>query len=396
MLLQAADDLLDQGLPPANLTYFDFSDDRLTDPLTCRQVAELRVPGIREDRPRVLLLDEVGHAAGEWGKWVKGAVDREEAKICATDSSASLLRPDGRESALGRTDELRIEGLSLSEVFRLMGRFGSSDDRQTICDQVASDPELVEFYLTVGGFPRYLIEERFLDSPAVALERLRRDIAEKAVVNDLSRSGVDIRRVRALFTYLVQDSGAIFTLAERAKDLDADPRSVSDWLRLLEETCLVETLPRFAQRASARLRSSGKPRVHAADPGLVAAFATGLRFANPETRGRILEAAVFRHLREQARAHRGSLSFFRYKDRHEIDFVFESPAGRVGIEVTGRRDVRSAKLAKLREANEVLKADRLFLVYGGVMEQEIAGVQVVPVAHFLAWPGRIVEEEPNP
>src|SRR5947199_8528066 len=62
LLRQLADDLLDAELSPANLTYFDFSDDRLTGRVTPRDIADARPVGFAPNQPRILLLDEVGRA----------------------------------------------------------------------------------------------------------------------------------------------------------------------------------------------------------------------------------------------------------------------------------------------------------------------------------------------
>src|SRR5258705_8973632 len=59
LLLQLADTLLDRGYPPRNLTYFDFSDERITGEVTARQIVEALPEGRDADRPQVFLLDEI-------------------------------------------------------------------------------------------------------------------------------------------------------------------------------------------------------------------------------------------------------------------------------------------------------------------------------------------------
>src|SRR2546422_9280335 len=58
LLLQIADELLDRGLPAANITYFDFSDDRISRRTTAREVIEIRHAAVSTDHPRIFLLDE--------------------------------------------------------------------------------------------------------------------------------------------------------------------------------------------------------------------------------------------------------------------------------------------------------------------------------------------------
>ncbi|MBW1811882.1 MAG: AAA family ATPase, partial [Deltaproteobacteria bacterium] len=119
MLQQIADELLKQGWPPGNVTYFDFSDDRITSPgITAREVVEVVPRGYEKGKPRIFLLDEVG-SSDNWASWLKQAVDTMDHRIVVTDSAASLLRQGGRESGMGRWDEHVLEGLSFKEYLHL-------------------------------------------------------------------------------------------------------------------------------------------------------------------------------------------------------------------------------------------------------------------------------------
>ena len=161
----------------------------------------------------------------------------------------------------------------------------------------------------------------------------------------------------------------------RARDLDADPRSVREWVRPPPETMLVAPLDLQVRRASAGARARSK--VFAADHGLVSAFAAHPR--QPGVRGRVFEAAVFRHLRELARSRRQELSYFRQSDELEIDFVLADEDGILcAVEVTSAMRLRGEKVERLRRAGAALGTDRLVLVHGGFVEEEAEGVRPVP------------------
>lgn len=379
LLLQLADDLLEGGLPPAHLTYFDFSDDRVTEEVSPREVADIRPLELREGVPRVFLFDEIRLAA-RWDRWLKGAVDRRVGRIVATDSAASLLRDAGRESGQGRWDEHRIEGLSLREFARLHGTGGEEPAEVT-----RRLPSIVERYLTLGGFPEHALSENF---PEVR-RRLRSDIVDRAILRDLARLDVDVPRVRDLFVYLVQDSGALFNASHRGEDLGADPRSASRWLELLEDTLLLVRLPKYAEHAPARLRA--QPKIYAADPGLVQAFSL-LPARDEEVRAKVFEAAVFRHLRDLVRDSGGELSFYRHRDDLEIDFVLELPPALVAVEATSSRRVRSRRLERLRRAASRLGAERSILIHGALAEETVDGVEAVPMHRFLLEPGATIRD----
>lgn len=371
LLLQVADDLLARGWPPQNLTYFDFSDERIVEELTPRVIASAVPVGSDPAHPRALLLDEVGKA-GPWDRWLKQAVDQGGCRIVVTDSSAKLLRDGSRESGQGRWDELSIEGLSLREFTRLNARA-----EQGVDEAIRSMPDLLERFLALGGFPEHARSDDFPEVRA----RLRADIVDRAIARDLSVLERDVQRAKDLFVYLVQDSGAEFTAEARSADLGADPRTVRAWKELLTESLLLSELERLTRKPSARLRS--KVKVFAADHGLVQAFAPSPR--EVRLRARLFEATVFRHLRPAVRELRGALHYFRTPAGEELDFVVELPAARIGIEVTSSNRRRPEKLVETVRAGRAFGADRLLLVHGGVLEAggEDEGVQQVPLLRFL-------------
>lgn len=385
-LLQTIDELIDLEWPPGNLTYFDFSDARLTAEILPTQVSEITPPSFDPDQPRVLLFDEISRAVN-WDLWLKNVVDRGGFRVGVTDSASSLLREGTRESGQGRWDEVRVEGLSFAEALRFLGGRAESPERI-----FATNPDHLERYLWTGGFPEHLMEE--LEAPLGRLEiarRLRKDVVESAVYRDFARFEVAADSVKNLLIYLVEESGSIFNAAQRARDLERDPRTVQRWVSLLEDAGLIAMLPRFAVRPSRRLQGAQSPKVFAADHGLVAALST-LDLSAPEVRGRVFEAVVFRHLRDLERVHLGRLSYFRLREDLEIDFVLEVEGRRLAIEVTSSSEVRPRKLDKVRRAAEELGAKRLFFVHGGLSETREGSLVSLPLPRFLLAPERILEE----
>jgi hypothetical protein len=380
MLHQAVDDLLDRGWPPANITYFDFSDARLTEGILPNVIAEVVPSGIVGHLPRVLLFDEISRATN-WDLWLKNVVDRGGFRVAVTDSAATLLRAGTRESGQGRWDELRLEGLTFLEALRFTALEGEEPP-----ETLQRRPGLFNQYLKVGGFPAYL----HVDDIDLVWQELRENVANRAVVRDLLRSGVDVERARALFVFLVQESGAIFKVGDRARQLSADTRSVHDWLRLLEEAGLVSRLPRFAIRPSHRMRSD--PKIYASDHGLI--WALSLVSSQPEqVLAKVFEAVVFRHLRDLSQAFGRSLSYFRQRDSFEIDFVLESPSRRIAIEVTSQRRASESRIQRIREASAELRADSSFLVFGGITRADQDRVSVLPIVDFLLDPAGALDME---
>jgi predicted AAA+ superfamily ATPase len=393
LLRQVADELLRAGWPAANLTYFDFEDHRLgraageLDPA----LVEQHLPeGHREELPRVLLLDEV-HRANGWDIWLKKLVDRERGpgrpgvRVLATDSAASMLRHGTRESGQGRWDEIRILGLTFGEYLMLLSR-GPETPEQTL----QRNPQELERYLAKGGFPEHVHVE-----PSSELWwKIREDVASRTVSQDLFVSAsrgaderLDVERLRRLFVMLVQDSGAIFGATERATDLGAHRTTVSSWLALLEDACLVHRIEPYqptsrAGLPSAKSRLARKPKIHAAEHGLVPAFVlSAYPMKEAIVRDRVCEAVVLRHLLEGRRP--GEIHYYRRAEDLEIDFVLEVAGRRVALEVTSSGELGSRKRGRFSKACDEMGAERRLIVHGGADSRTDGDARLVALHRFL-------------
>jgi len=391
LLRQLVDELLDRNWPPGNIMFFDFADERLVDAISPREVATARPSGMSDEHPRVLLLDEIQYAPG-WSRWLKSAVDQarrtgSRIRFIVTGSAASALRDGAIESGQGRWDELQIEGLTFSEFLSLSGR--GADDPGKLA---ARDPQAFDRYLALGGLPGHANSV----SPRASRRRIREDVAERAILRDLRGTGVEIEQVRRLFVHLVAGSGGEWNQSNRADDLGANRKSLGDWLALLESTHLLVRLNRdrtALTKARSDLRS--RPKIFAADHGLIAAFSP---YPEPlqvtEVLARVYEAIVFRHLRDLARKGSGELSFFRLNDDIEVDFVLRYPRSAVGVEVTSSSNLKPSKIARAAEGMQRAGIERKLLIHGGVTMTHSSGVALVPLHEFLLDPSRHAGAEP--
>lgn len=379
ILLQLVEDLLAHGLAASRIAYFDFSDDRLPgEQVSPREVVDaLPLPG-SDDAPRILLLDEIEYSRN-WDRYLKQAVDRTSDVFVVTSSAAAHLRHGGRESGLGRWDEHRLEPLSFREFMRLHGR-----DRDSPEDLLEKSPQLLERFLATGGFPEHI----YAEPSRLSRRRLREDIAERAILRDLLRSGIDVARAKDLFVYLVQQSGAMFETQKVAHLLQADKRSIRLWRHHLEDTCLVISLPRRGDTPVAQMRGRQTPKVYAADSSL--AFAFSVSAAPPydsDLRGRLVETAVFRHLRELADTR---LTYYRRRNDLEVDFVVNTADTEVLIEVTASASATRRKLQRLRDVSDRLHSPSCVLIYSGLAARLEDRVRLLPFHEFLLNPDSVL------
>jgi len=406
LLRQVVETLLDEGCPPANVTYFDFKDFRvqgLRPPIGPGDVAELEPAGTQPEVPRVLLLDEIT-AAPNWSQWLKQAVDqdrrnaRSKVRILATDSAAATLRHGSVDSGQGRWDEERILGLSFPEYVRFQCRPGESEE-----DLFGRAPDPLAGYLAKGGFPEHVAAEPSEEQR----RRVREDIVERAIRRDLPTvrgtgrraERLDLERLTSLFVFLAQESGGIFQPGSRARDLEAHRTTVTGWVRMLEDACLIHRIEPFhpsSRRAGpkASRRLAMKPKLYVHEHGLIPALALSSEPMNePRVRAAIAETVVLRHILDLV-PRREAVHYFRRKDNLEIDFLFEVGERRYAVEVTASEHATSKELGRLRAAGSEAEADEVVLIHSARDEARANGVRLLPLRQFLRRPPGLLEVQP--
>jgi predicted AAA+ superfamily ATPase len=402
LLGQIVSALLEERLPPGNITYFDFDDDRIRGPIPEPVEIAAHLPtGSDPSLPRVLLLDEI-HRTSTWSTWLKRVVDEDRRqprsmfRILATDSAASVLRQGTLESGQGRWVEERIYGLTFTEYLRFLA-VGEESEAEVF----RRNPGELERYLSKGGFPEHVAAE-----PSDELRRwIREDIAEKAIRRDILAEGpgreggerLDVDRLKRLFVYLAQDSGGIFTVTERARELELHRVTVSAWTQLLDDACLVHSLepfapsaPGHAPKASRRLRA--RPRIFASEHGMIPAFALAAQpMSQSAVRARVFEAVVLRHLLQVVRD-RKDIRYWRSADDLEIDFVLHIGERLHAVEVTSSAQPDSRKLKRFEQGVATVGAHHATLVHGGTTEERVGTIRLLPLHRFLLQPGGLTQE----
>ncbi len=406
LLRQVAEHFLDQGWPPANITYFDFSDWRIQGvrpSVELQHVAALEPDGTRRDVPRLLLFDEI-HSARNWPSWLKQAVDedrrqpRSSLRILATDSAASALRRGSQESGQGRWSEERIFGLTFPEYVRFLGRPDEPED-----EILRRSPDPLESYLAKGGFPEHVSMEPSEEQR----RRIREDIVDRAIRRDIASvrgslkksERLDIERLTSLFVYLAQESGSVFKISNRAQDLDAHRTTVASWVRMLEDACLIHRVEPFHPRggrsgAKASRRLATKPKLYVYEHGLIPALdLSSAPMEEPRVRANVTEAVVLRHILELV-SRRENVRYFRRRDGLEIDFVFEIDGHRQAVEVTSSTSPAGKDPQRLLTAAGEVGAEQATLIHSGRESRLEGEVRQMPLLSFLRRPHSLMEGMP--
>jgi predicted AAA+ superfamily ATPase len=232
-------------------------------------------------------FDEIQNVKS-WEVFVRQLHDRNE-KVFITGSNAMLLSKELGTRLTGRHIRHELFPFSYLEFLRYK--------------KLEINSNTFSQYLLKGGFPEYL----GVDNPEV-LQNILKDIVLRDIAIRYS-----IRNTGSLMDialYLLSNIGKEFSYNKIRKVFNiGSTNTVSDYLSWFGDAYLFFLLPKFSW--SAKSIATNPRKAYAIDNGLINANTLSFR----EDRGRLLENAVFMHLRQK------KLSLFYFRDQHECDFV---------------------------------------------------------------------------
>jgi predicted AAA+ superfamily ATPase len=314
---------------------------------------------VKERKANTLVLDEVQDIAG-WEKFVVGCLDR-RLRVMVTGSNAKLLSREFGSKLTGRHLNVELFPFSYSEFLRFTRRRASKSS--------------IDEYLSIGGFPAY-VESR----QRMVLSELFNDILYRDIVVRYSLK--DAAPIKSLATFLLGHVGCRIS-PSRIKDAVhvASATTILEYFNYLEETYLVQRIPRFA--ASSKASMSAPKKVYACDTGLV----TAIESVDEANFGHKLENLVYLKLRNPD----DSIFYFANDaDGTECDFVVERRDGTfMAVQVCWElsRDneereingaVRAMERFGLTEAVMVTRDQSDLINHGGRM------IRIVPAWKWLA------------
>lgn len=232
-------------------------------------------------------FDEIQNVPS-WEVFVRQLHDRNE-KVYITGSNATLLSKELGTRLTGRNIRHELFPFSYQEFLRYK--------------QLEAGSNSFGQYMLKGGFPEFLEA----DNPEV-LQNFLRDIVFRDIAIRYS-----IRNTGSLMDitlFLLSNIGKEFSYNNIRKTFGVgSANTIADYLTWLGDAYLMFFLPKFSW--SARSIAANPRKVYAIDNGLV--NANTLSFS--DDRGRLLENAVFMHLRQK------KSNLFYFRDQYECDFV---------------------------------------------------------------------------
>lgn len=407
LLLQLAQQLVEQGVPPANILYATFDHPMLKLAGIEAVVSAWREREPRKPGPEYLLLDEAQFIR-DWGTWVKHQVDFDKDRRIVATGSAMQLVERGQESGVGRWHTIRLATLSFYEYLQIkrielpalppltslreLFNWPKSDLYRT--SEIAK-PYAAHFheYLVRGGFP----QTAQVESITQAQRLLREDIIDKVLRRDMTAL-FGVRRVLDLehtFLYLCLHDGGLLDMPDLCSNLEVKRPTAQSFIELLEATHLIHRLAPFGYGKDV-LRARYK--VYLADAAIApAVLLKGKSLLDDAAAlGVATETAVFKHLVTHYYHLNVRFSYWRGKKDHEVDLVAEVEGGIVPFEVkyrskhTGLRDLKGLlELCSQKKIGRGYVITRALDDFGIMDDAEIDGCKIMklPAPLLCYWMG---------
>lgn len=319
----------------------------------------------------VLYLDEIQDVPA-WELFVNRLL-RRRMHLVVTGSNSKLLFSDLATHLTGRFIQIELTPFTFAEYRRYLGREGSGGTEWR-----AEARRDYENYFKDGGFPEtFRITDKRGYFKALYDSILVRDILRRHKVRS-QKLLTDVAFVA------MSNHGAEISALNLSNQLAAaSATTVQNYLHFIEESRLVDLVPRFGRKAWEKTRLG---KVYGADTGLISYF-TGSA-SSEDGLGRRLENLVYLQLRSMRDAQDFTVSYLREPD-YEVDFVVER-RGRNYSLIQVSYDISSAKtrsreLAALFAAGEKLGCDDLILVTDHEDGTETDGRHTVKIVNVVDW-----------
>ncbi|MEN8148381.1 MAG: ATP-binding protein [Planctomycetota bacterium] len=310
------------GMPPEQVPYVNFEDERLADLAgdhldLLLQEHGRHLPDSAAGRRVAWFFDEIQVVPG-WERFVRRLLDTGRADVFVTGSSAALLSREIATALRGRAWEVPLFPFGFEEALRHQGAEVPTDVA------LLPDPSRLRLerkfleWLSVGGFP----EVQGVD------EGTRRQILTDHVDVAMLRDVIERHRVsnvvglRWLVRQLLGNAAGLFSVekfhaALKSQGIAISRDTVHELLAHLEDCFLVRLV--WMESRSERQRMVNPRKAYPVDPGLIPVFDRTGR-ANL---GHALESAVLVELHRR----RCDVTYVRTPEGHEVDFLARWPDG---------------------------------------------------------------------
>ena len=282
-----------------------------------------------------LVIDEV-QKVPELLNAIKIHVDEstERGQYLLTGSSSLDFMHKSADSLAGRMHTIRLRSLTLGEINGNPPTFLDGAFKREFKDGFKKEGKRAIIHRAfVGGYPETI------DFP----DHIRREWHEDYVRTLIARDVKNVAQIRKLdlladiLRWLLARSSKLWTLEELCAATQISKDTAKSYVSALKALYIVDQVPAWNKTDYDRI---GKmPKYFATDTGLIASclgWNEEETFLNGDLSGKLIESWVYHEISALADCSRNrySISHYRDKDKHEIDFIVTDDQGDLlGIEV---------------------------------------------------------------
>jgi len=338
------------AIPPSNILYLNFEDERFID-FTVKDFELLYETFLEIENPRgrsYFFLDEIQNVKG-WEKWVNRLYEFENVKVFATGSNSALLSSEVSAALTGRNRQVINWPFSFGEFLTLRGcpieekNFYRREKRAEL-------KRLFNEYLELGGFPEVL---KIYDT--TLLEQYFRDIIYRDVIARYSIR--NIKEIKEMALFLASNLGTIQSY-KNLKDLIKvkSLNTVKNYLEALSDVFLFFFVDLFSYSIKQQIYNPSK--VYCIDTAL----SSSISFKFSKNLGHLYENLVYIELKRRNK----EVYYWRSAKGREVDFVTKKGAKigeviQVTTSLTDKR-VKEREMLALIDAKEELKPHNFIIL----------------------------------
>ncbi|MEA3283116.1 MAG: ATP-binding protein, partial [Euryarchaeota archaeon] len=362
-----------------NICYINFDDNALIpfakDPDFLQAVYETY---LEEQEPvgRVFLFFDEIRDIPSWEAWVKEMYDKNrDVKFIITGSSSSLLQKECSSLLTGRVITTEVYPLSFDEYLTFTGLDLADKKLGYLLNQKPAIKRKLSEYMRYGGFPEVVLQnvERL---KVVQLKNYFAGIVARDVLMRYSLR--DASKIEGVSHLLLTDIAAPTSARKLGNTLGISPHTVLNYIRILEEVYLVQTLSFFSY--SLKEQMSRQKKIYCIDSGIKNAI--GFTFS--KDMGRTAENVVFMRLRRSG----GDVFYWKNEKGWEVDFVVKSGLDVVELvqvcwDLSGKVEVREVR--GLAAAMEHFNLKKSTIITEDTLKEELVGDMTIKFVPLWLW-----------
>ena len=309
----------------------------------------------------LLIIDEIQRFP-ELLSAIKLSVDshRRPGRFLVTGSANILNLRGTNESLAGRAETIVLKPFSVGELNGFKEDFVSL----LMCNEILSILTQAKPY-TRAEYARLIENGGYPDAQSRRGRRREayfRNYLARVLDHDASElSGLaHIDRMNEIFALLAGTTSQIYIRANVSRAVGIPESSMNGYIRLLEDICLIHTLPAWGKNYSKRAIS--KPKTAISDTGLVCSLngmADGFLadLENGNELGPVIETFVINEIMKQQTWSEIGFDVYHYRDKDgkEIDLVLELRSGEIiAIEVKAASSFSRKDFAGMKALRDML------------------------------------------